>query len=147
MMRFPDVSELVFGRKKRRRRIRRSRRWGSLPSHEPYRRYIAIIVPLGGLTKKQSEARIQEAVEDMTKEFGGTTRFEGFGTWKKELPKRILVEGEPVVKVYSFAKKVSKERFFYWALRKRNEWKQTQVAIEYEKKNGDVDMHLIPKLD
>ena len=95
------------------------------------------------VSTREFNRRVRETQMFLSKEFGGSTRVSGVGTF---IDNSNLIR-EDVAKVESFAdskvyRRVDK-KLEKWLMKKRKEWNQFSVGYEYEKFKRPEGLHLI----
>ncbi len=91
------------------------------------------------VSKKEFKRRTKEVFERLTRDFGGSTRVEGKGTFTASDNKVIQ---ENVVRVIAFASQEDFDKkasaLNKWLERKAEQWQQQSIALELE-----ADLHFI----
>lgn len=99
-------------------------------------RSIIIYVPTTEYDKSVSESVIKKRVKDtvkfLNKLFGGTTRVIGTGSWVND--GQTINEKVVMVETMTNDKDLKKNasRLKAWVQRKKKEWKQHSISVEYE---------------
>ena len=101
-------------------------------------RSIVIYVPTTEFDKKISKSKIRKRVSDTVSKlnvlFGGTTRVLGTGSWTEPKSGKNIEENVIMVETMTTDKKIRelKSKLKEWISKKKNEWKQHSLSIEYE---------------
>lgn len=86
------------------------------------------------ITQREFKERTKEVFERLTRDFGGSTRVEGKGTFTSAKKGQIIEED--VVRVIAFASEKDfsdkASAFNKWLESRAREWKQESIALELE---------------